>query len=114
MKATIYLPDELGERVKAADMNVSAICQAALLQELDNPDVWPEELGSILRTIASEVARVADYTEHLAYHQQVAAEYRRGAWEQAEQESLLREASRAEPTHYYLDGPADDHESGHF
>ena len=77
-------------------------------------DVWPEDTNDILRTIASEVARVADYLGHLAYHQQVAAEDRRGAWEQAEQESLLREASRAEPTHYYLDGPADDHEGGHF
>jgi len=30
-------------------------------------DVWPEDTNDILRTIASEVARVADYLEHLAY-----------------------------------------------
>lgn len=35
MKMTIYLPDELGERAKAEDgLNVSAICQRALEEEL--------------------------------------------------------------------------------
>lgn len=33
---TVYLPDELHERVKAVeDLNVSAVCQAALEDELD-------------------------------------------------------------------------------
>jgi post-segregation antitoxin (ccd killing protein) len=36
MQLNIYLPDELGERVRAADgLNVSQICQVALRQELE-------------------------------------------------------------------------------
>lgn len=37
MKMTIYLPDELAEQVKAelAEANISAICQAALRDEMD-------------------------------------------------------------------------------
>lgn len=34
MKVTVYLPDDLGEKVKAADINVSAVCQEALQEEL--------------------------------------------------------------------------------
>lgn len=33
-RTTIYLSDELGEVVRALDMNVSAICQAALRAEI--------------------------------------------------------------------------------
>jgi post-segregation antitoxin (ccd killing protein) len=35
MKATIYMPDELHAQLRAADVNVSAACQAALTKELD-------------------------------------------------------------------------------
>ena len=36
MKMTVYLPDDLHERVKAQpDLNVSAVCQQALSRELD-------------------------------------------------------------------------------
>ncbi len=36
MNVTIYLPDELGERVKKADLEVSRICQGALTREVEN------------------------------------------------------------------------------
>lgn len=35
MNVNIYLPDELGERVKKADLEISRICQAALAREAD-------------------------------------------------------------------------------
>jgi post-segregation antitoxin (ccd killing protein) len=39
VKVQIYLPDELGEQVKAKEeLNVSAICQTALAAELDRLD----------------------------------------------------------------------------
>jgi hypothetical protein len=34
VKVNIYLPDDLGAKVKAADLKVSAICQAALAPAL--------------------------------------------------------------------------------
>ena len=34
MKVNIYLPDDLGAKVKTADLKVSAICQAALAAAL--------------------------------------------------------------------------------
>jgi len=34
MKISVYLPDDLALRVKAASFNVSAICQAAVAQAL--------------------------------------------------------------------------------
>jgi hypothetical protein len=36
MNVNIYLPEELGERVKKADLEVSRICQVALAREVDN------------------------------------------------------------------------------
>lgn len=35
VKMTIYLPDDLYARVKAADLNASAVCQRALTDELE-------------------------------------------------------------------------------
>lgn len=34
MRTTIYLPDDLAQRVKEADINVSGVCQDALRKEL--------------------------------------------------------------------------------
>lgn len=51
MQVTIYLPEELGEAVKAADIPVSQICQRALRQELAEhgrgavPDPIPGQLA---------------------------------------------------------------------
>ena len=36
MNVNIYLPDDFGERVKKADLEVSRICQAALAKELED------------------------------------------------------------------------------
>jgi hypothetical protein len=36
MNVNVYLPDELGERVKKADLEVSRICQGALLHEVES------------------------------------------------------------------------------
>lgn len=38
MRMSIYIQDELGERVKAATMNISAVCQQALGEELDRQE----------------------------------------------------------------------------
>jgi hypothetical protein len=35
MNVNIYLPDDLGERVKNAELEISRICQAALLREVE-------------------------------------------------------------------------------
>lgn len=38
MRTTIYLPDDLHDQVKAAHLNVSAVCQEALAARLDRSD----------------------------------------------------------------------------
>ena len=45
-RVNVYLPDELAAAVKAADLNVSAITQAALAEELAIRDTnrWLDEL----------------------------------------------------------------------
>jgi post-segregation antitoxin (ccd killing protein) len=50
-RVNVYLPDELAAAVKAADINVSAIAQAALADELAIRDTnrWLDELKSLPR-----------------------------------------------------------------
>jgi post-segregation antitoxin (ccd killing protein) len=50
-RVNVYLPDELAAAVKAADLNVSAIAQAALADELAIRDTnrWLDELRSLPR-----------------------------------------------------------------
>jgi hypothetical protein len=38
MNVNIYLPDELGERVKKAGLEVSRVCQGALAREVENAE----------------------------------------------------------------------------
>ena len=45
-RVNVYLPDELAEEVKAADINVSAVSQAALREALAarRMDAWLDEV----------------------------------------------------------------------
>lgn len=45
-RVNVYLPDELAEEVKAADLNVSAVAQAALRDALAarQMDAWLEDV----------------------------------------------------------------------
>jgi post-segregation antitoxin (ccd killing protein) len=48
-RINIYLPDDLAERVRAADINVSAIAQDALERELKATSLleWLQEVGHL-------------------------------------------------------------------
>ena len=50
-RVNVYLPDDLASAVKAADLNVSAIAQAALTDELAGREVdrWLDGLRSLPR-----------------------------------------------------------------
>ena len=58
-RVNVYLPDELAERVKAAEMNVSALTQQALEAELRRRSMadWWEQV-SMLPPLAQEVDSV--------------------------------------------------------
>ncbi|ORV10874.1 type II toxin-antitoxin system CcdA family antitoxin [Mycobacterium celatum] len=45
-RINVYVPDELADRVRSADVNVSAVVQAALADELDRraTNTWLEAL----------------------------------------------------------------------
>ncbi|GBE68090.1 antitoxin VapB3 [Mycobacterium sp. MFM001] len=48
-RINVYVPDELADRVRSADVNVSAVVQAALADELDRraTNAWLEALPSL-------------------------------------------------------------------
>jgi post-segregation antitoxin (ccd killing protein) len=48
-RINIYLPDDLADRVRAADINVSAIAQDALERELKATSLleWLQEVGHL-------------------------------------------------------------------
>lgn len=52
-RLNVYIPDELAERAKSADLNVSALAQAAIADELQRraTDAWlaslPEPRGTV-------------------------------------------------------------------
>lgn len=52
MKITIYLPDELGARVKKAKLNVSAICQEALADRLDGKSIVCANCGQAIERVS--------------------------------------------------------------
>ncbi|MBK5223875.1 MAG: type II toxin-antitoxin system CcdA family antitoxin [Acidimicrobiia bacterium] len=58
-RVNVYLPDELAEEVKAADLNVSSIAQAALRGALDadRTDAWLDGLARMPRSgVTAEAA----------------------------------------------------------
>ncbi|WP_431878566.1 type II toxin-antitoxin system CcdA family antitoxin [Amycolatopsis sacchari] len=57
-RLNVYVPDELAERAKAADLNVSALVQAAIADELQRraTDAWLDALPSPRRTVSHEAA----------------------------------------------------------
>ena len=68
---TIYLPDDLGKRVKGAELNVSAVCQQALRAELNRLDALRQldESGAMERVELYDSRRdqqVAFIGQHLA------------------------------------------------
>lgn len=56
----VYVPDELAERARAANVNVSAVVQVALADELDRrtTNAWLDELPP-LRGVRSREAAMA-------------------------------------------------------
>ncbi|HVW41018.1 MAG TPA: type II toxin-antitoxin system CcdA family antitoxin [Amycolatopsis sp.] len=57
-RINVYLPDDLAERAKAADLNVSALVQAALNDELQRraTDAWLTALPTPRRTVSHAAA----------------------------------------------------------
>lgn len=48
-RVNVYLPDDLAARVRAADLNVSALAQEALHTELDRTrtDAWLDSIATL-------------------------------------------------------------------
>ena len=57
----MYLPDELAERARMADLNVSALTQAAIAAELQrrSTDAWLASVPVGVRPISHETASAA-------------------------------------------------------
>ncbi|MEU0463751.1 type II toxin-antitoxin system CcdA family antitoxin [Amycolatopsis sp. NPDC006131] len=57
-RLNVYVPDELAERARAADLNVSALVQAAIADELQRraTDAWLDALPPPRRTVSHQVA----------------------------------------------------------
>ncbi|MBB4686600.1 type II toxin-antitoxin system CcdA family antitoxin [Amycolatopsis jiangsuensis] len=55
-RMNVYVPDELAARAKSADLNVSALVQAALSDALQRQatDAWLDALPAPRRTISHE------------------------------------------------------------
>ena len=60
-RLNVYVPDELAARAKAADLNVSALAQAAIADELQRraTNSWLENLPSPRRKLAHSAALAA-------------------------------------------------------
>jgi len=48
-RVNVYLPDDLAEKARAADLNVSRLTQAAIQRELDicSLDEWLDEVAAL-------------------------------------------------------------------
>jgi post-segregation antitoxin (ccd killing protein) len=57
-RLNVYVPDELAERAKVADLNVSALAQAAIADELQRraTDAWLESLPTPRATVSHSAA----------------------------------------------------------
>lgn len=68
-RINVYLPDELAERVKAADLNVSALVQAVLTEELQRraTDAWLAALPTPSRAVphAAALSALDDFRAEL-------------------------------------------------
>ncbi|MEV6896863.1 type II toxin-antitoxin system CcdA family antitoxin [Amycolatopsis sp. NPDC051372] len=55
-RVNVYIPDDLAERVKAADLNVSALVQAALADALQRQatDAWLDALPAPRRAVSHD------------------------------------------------------------
>ena len=60
-RLNVYVPDELAERAKAADLNVSALAQAAIADELQRraTNSWLENLPTPRRKVSHSTALAA-------------------------------------------------------
>lgn len=70
VRQQIYLPDDLAEKLKEhPDMNVSAVCQAALAEAMKRPggDVPPR--GMRLRDLIRSLGDIHDYAQD--HHNQI-------------------------------------------
>ena len=54
-RINVYVPDDLMERARSADLNVSALTQRALADELDRrrTDVWLQSVSALASTRVS-------------------------------------------------------------
>lgn len=50
MRTTIYLPDDLREQARAANLNVSAVCQEALAARLEHSDAHSQLVYELTAT----------------------------------------------------------------
>jgi len=59
-RVNVYLPDELAEQARAADLNVSGLTQAAIQRELDRQSLnaWLDEVAALPPTGISDEAVV--------------------------------------------------------
>ena len=51
-RVNVYLPDDLAEKARAADLNVSGLTQAAIQRELDRQSLnaWLDEVANLPST----------------------------------------------------------------
>lgn len=64
-KVNVYLPDALAERVRAAGLPVSAICQAALTSALDQTVNWQDTITQKDLDLPEPIAFELPVTNHL-------------------------------------------------
>src|SRR2546429_3886730 len=67
-KVTIYLPDGLAERVKALNLSVSPICEAALVGEVDKVTAVNNASGD-MESVAARVRETIGRDEVASRHQ---------------------------------------------
>jgi post-segregation antitoxin (ccd killing protein) len=60
-RVNVYIPDELAERAKAANVNLSALIQAAIANELQRraTDAWLESLPAPREAVSHRAAVAA-------------------------------------------------------
>jgi len=60
-RLNVYVPDELAERARAADLNLSALTQTAITNELQRraTDAWLTTLPSPRRAVSHDAALAA-------------------------------------------------------
>jgi post-segregation antitoxin (ccd killing protein) len=58
-RLNVYVPDELAEQVRSRGLNVSALTQAAITEELESLPAWLDTLPTVSRSVDHEAVMAA-------------------------------------------------------